>query len=156
MGSEMCIRDSIYGDQIRERAYIVQPEQGAAKIKRGKIVDRNGEILAINRNLISVWADPSFLKVSPQKAARQLAPIVGKSESTLIGQLSEKNKRFVWLQRNIPYSQLKAIRSTTQKIQGVNFQLNSKRVYPNGRLACHVVGITSFDGHGIDLSLIHI
>ena len=142
--------EAIYGDQIRERAYIVQPEQGEAKIKRGKIVDRNGEILAINRNLISVWADPSFLKVSPQKAARQLAPIVGKSESTLIGQLSEKNKRFVWIQRNIPYSQLKAIRSMTQKIQGVNFQLNSKRVYPNGRLACHVVGITSFDGHGID------
>ena len=76
--------EAIYGDQIRERAYIVQPEQGAAKIKRGKIVDRNGEILAINRNLISVWADPSFLKVSPQKAARQLAPIVGKSESTLL------------------------------------------------------------------------
>ncbi len=142
--------ESVYGDQLRERASIAQPEKDEVEIKRGKIVDRNGEILAINRNLISVWADPSFLKISPHKAARQLAPIVGKSELTLIEQLSEKNKKFVWLQRNIPYSQLKSIRSMTQKIQGVNFQLNSKRVYPNGRLACHVVGITSFDGHGID------
>jgi len=142
--------ESVYGHQLRERASLFSQNRNKKRIKRGKIVDRSGGILAINRNLISVWADPSFLNISPLTAAQQLAPIVGKSEEVLVAQLDQKKKKFVWLQRNIPYSELQAIRSKTRTIRGVNFQIHSKRHYPNDDLACHIIGVTNFDGHGID------
>ena len=142
--------ESVYGHQLRERTSLFSQNRDKKRIKRGKIVDRSGGILAINRNLISVWADPSFLNISPLTAAQQLAPIVGKSEEVLVAQLDQKKKKFVWLQRNIPYSELQAIRSNTRTIRGVNFQVHSKRHYPNDDLACHIIGVTNFAGHGID------
>ena len=140
----------LYGDQLRARANLFRTSTSGTQTKRGKIVDRNGSVLAINRNLISVWADPSFLDTSPERAARQLAPVVGATEAELISKLHQKKKKFIWLQRNIPYSQLGDIRVVTRQLRGIQYKVYGKRHYPNNELACHVIGATNFEGLGIE------
>ena len=140
----------LYGDQLRARANLFSTSTSGTQTKRGKIVDRNGSVLAINRNLISVWADPSFLDTSPERAARQLAPVVGATEAELISKLHQKRKKFIWLQRNIPYSQLEDIRVVTRQLRGIQHKVYGKRHYPNNELACHVIGATNFEGLGIE------
>ena len=140
----------LYGDQLRARANLFSTSTSGTQTKRGKIVDRNGSVLAINRNLISVWADPSFLDTSPERAARQLAPVVGATEAELISKLHQKRKKFIWLQRNIPYSQLEDIRVVTRQLRGIQYKVYGKRHYPNNELACHVIGATNFEGLGIE------
>ena len=140
----------LYGDQLRARVNLFSTHTSNTQIKRGKIVDRNGSVLAINRNLISVWADPSFLDTSPERAARQLAPVVGATETELISKLHQKRKKFIWLQRNIPYSQLEDIRFVTRQLRGIQYKVYGKRHYPSNELACHVIGATNFEGLGIE------
>ena len=140
----------LYGDQLRARANLFRTSTSGTQTKRGKIVDRNGSVLAINRNLISVWADPSFLDTSPERAARQLAPVVGATEAELISKLHQKKKKFIWLQRNIPYSQLGDIRVVTRQLRGIQYKVYGKRHYPNNELACHVIGATNFEGLGVE------
>ena len=61
-----------------------------ATIKRGKILDRHGHVLALSRHSLSVYADPKYMKTDPSEAARRLAPVLGVPESELLTQLRRK------------------------------------------------------------------
>ena len=61
-----------------------------SKIKRGTIYSRNMSELAINRDMISVWADPSVIE-NPQNVANTLAPLFGCTSEKLLTLLNQKD-----------------------------------------------------------------
>ena len=111
-----------------------------ATIKRGKILDRHGNILALSRHSLSVYADPKYMKTDPIKVAQRLAPILNISESELITQLRRKDKQFVWLKKDLDYELLDEIRSVEREVRGLKHEVEQKRIYPKGALASQVIG----------------
>jgi cell division protein FtsI (penicillin-binding protein 3) len=111
-----------------------------AEIKRGKILDRHGNVLALSRHSLSVYADPKYMKTDPLAAAQRLAPVLGVSESELLSQLRRKNKRFVWLKKGLDYGLLDEIRAIEKDIRGIKHEIEQKRAYPKGALASQVIG----------------
>ena len=111
-----------------------------ATIKRGKILDRHGHVLALSRHSLSVYADPRYMKTDPSEAARRLAPVLEVPESELLTQLRRKDKRFVWLKKDVPYERLDDIRAIEKDIRGIKHEVEQQRAYPKGPLGAQVIG----------------
>ena len=111
-----------------------------ATIKRGKILDRHGNILALSRHSLSVYADPKYMKTDPVKVAKRLSPVLGVPERELIAQLRRKDKQFVWLKKDLDYKLLDEIRLIEREIRGIKHEVQQKRTYPKGALAAQVIG----------------
>ncbi len=123
-----------------------------ATIKRGKILDRDGNILALSRHSLSIYADPQYLRDHPVDVARKLAPVLELPESELLKKLDRKDKQFVWLKRDVDYERIDEIRSIQKDIRGIGHKVEQKRIYPKGALASQVIGhINDQDmGEGIE------
>jgi len=112
---------------------------------RGVIFDRNLTPLTDNLDVHSVCAHPREI-ASPARAARDLARVLGGSRQAYQKLLS-KNTGFVWLERQVPPERASAVAALS--IKGVELLPETKRVYPHGERACHVLGYTDIDGRGI-------
>ena len=111
-----------------------------AAVKRGKILDRHGNVFALSRHSLSVYADPTYMKIDPSDAAQRLAPVLGVPESELLAKLRRKDKRFVWLKKDIDYELLDEIRAIEKDIRGIKHEVEQQRTYPKGKLAAQVIG----------------
>ena len=114
--------------------------------KRGNIVSRNGDSLAISVESRSVYARPRRLK-SPEKAARALARALGMKRAEVRRKLAS-DKRFVWLKRQVKPREAKRVRAL--KIEGVGLAHESKRYYPQGHLAGQALGLVGTDAQGLE------
>jgi cell division protein FtsI (penicillin-binding protein 3) len=137
---------------LHSEAYVKRPKkqhtQNQTQSKRGKIFDRHLSVLALNQELVSVYADPQFINTDPYKIARQLSPLLQISVSQLLSKLHQTDRQFVWLKRNLPYEQLSTIRPVIAKFRGVKYQIDGKRSYPKANLACHIIGYTNYADEG--------
>lgn len=114
--------------------------------KRGTIYDRSGKALAVSAPAESVYAVPNDIK-NPEQTAAQLAEILNIDA----GKLTQRFKQggyFSWVQRLVTDDQAKAIRSLN--LPGIMLTKESKRRYPNGNLAAHVLGFVGIDNQGLD------
>ena len=113
---------------------------------RADIVDRNGVILATSLPTMSLYADPKDV-LDPEEAAGKLAAIFPDINATeLLVKLKSKS-RFVWISRNLTPNQQYEVNRLG--LPGIAFQRGERRVYPHGREAAHVLGLTDVDGKGI-------
>ncbi len=122
----------------QERTIKIQPP-------RGKIFDRRGRPLALNRQAASFYAVPSEVK-NPSRAARLLSQETGLSAARLQRRFRSR-RAFVWIKRKVSDAGAKKIRAL--KLTGVHELSEPTRVYPEGRLACHVLGFVGLDNQGL-------
>jgi cell division protein FtsI (penicillin-binding protein 3) len=111
---------------------------------RGRIVDRNGLILAASVPAPSIWAIPKDLEGGAASRAR-LATLLGMTSAALESRLAE-NQNFVWLRRQVDDPVAKAVRDLGLK--GIHEVREYKRKYPEGEAAAHVVGFTNVEERG--------
>ena len=112
---------------------------------RGRILDRNGNILASSVPVPSIWASPEDIDRDPDKL-KTLAKLLGMSQNELDKKLSDEDKTFVWLKRQVDESVAKQIADL--KIKGVYDRKEYKRIYPEGESVAHVVGFTNVENVG--------
>lgn len=112
---------------------------------RGKISDRNGEILAVNSPVDSVWANPSELNMSAKQKV-ELAKLLNVKTKTIDEKVANKKREFVYVKRRISPDLAKQVERLG--IQGINLQREYRRFYPAGDVVSHVVGFTGIDGVG--------
>ncbi len=113
--------------------------------KRGRILDRNGHILASSVPVPSIWASPEDMDHDPAKLAA-LAKALGMPLADLQQRVADKEKNFVWLKRlagEEVAAQVKAL-----GIKGVFDRKEYKRLYPEGEAAAHIVGFTNVENIG--------
>ncbi len=132
-------------DQYRRRAERQQMLNRRLSARRGTIYDRRGRILAASVQRYSVFADPGGIR-EPRGTARLLSDLLDVSASRLEQKL-HKDCCFVWVKRQIPDELAHRVRRL--ELPGVHMRKESKRLYPQGRLAVHVVGFTDIDGRGL-------
>ncbi len=112
---------------------------------RGMIVDRNNEPLAISTPVESVAASPGDVEASPADL-RKLARLLDISIDDLRTRLSDTQREFVYLKRQLPPDQ--AERVVQLGIPGVFLQREHRRYYPAGEVMAHIVGFTGVDDKG--------
>ena len=115
--------------------------------QRAMITDRNGQILAISLPTVAVFADPRQI-IDPADAAHRLKQVLPRlDEDAARARLSESNRQFVYLERQITPREELAI--NTLGIPGIDFRPTEERHYPMGRTAAQVLGGTDVDEHGV-------
>lgn len=123
-----------------EVRYARTPELPA---NRGRILDRNGAILASSVPAPSAWAQLDEFEASPAQL-RQLAHILGLTQAQMQKKL--KGKSFVWLKRQMDAGTAEKIAAL--KIKGVYTRKEYRRQYPEGEAVAQVVGLTNIDQFG--------
>jgi cell division protein FtsI (penicillin-binding protein 3) len=111
---------------------------------RGRIIDRNGMILASSVPVPSLWAIPKdFEADKPQRA--KLAKLLNMTVKDLEGRLDD-SPNFVWLRRQVDEQIAKDVLALG--VRGVHQVREYKRKYPEGEAAAHVVGFTNVEDKG--------
>jgi cell division protein FtsI (penicillin-binding protein 3)/stage V sporulation protein D (sporulation-specific penicillin-binding protein) len=117
---------------------------------RGEIRDINGELLAANEPLNTVVADGSVIaagKVEPGELAELLAEPL-KTDRAKLAQKLSTSRKYVVLKRSLTEADASVILQrigdfqtrTKKTVKGINFEPDTRRVYPNNEVLCHVLG----------------
>jgi len=114
---------------------------------RGKITDRNGNVLASSVPVKAIWAIPDDVLQAPADKLRALARLLDIGESELRKKL-DSDRSFVYLKRQVDNDV--AERITKLGIEGVHTRKEYKRYYPEGEVMAHVVGFTNVEDVGQD------
>jgi len=112
---------------------------------RGRILDRNGQILATSVLAPSIWAIPEDVDADPKQLQR-LARLLDMPLADLKRKLDDEDKTFVWLKRQVDEPVAKQIAAL--EIKGIYQRKEYKRHYPEGEVAAHLVGFTNVEDHG--------
>jgi cell division protein FtsI (penicillin-binding protein 3) len=112
---------------------------------RGRVLDRNGMLLASSVPAPSIWANPEDMERDPVKL-RALARLLEMTPAELDKKLQDDEKTFVWLRRQLDEPQAQQILALG--IKGVYDIKEYKRLYPEGEAAAHIVGFTNVEDQG--------
>ncbi|MDM0114588.1 penicillin-binding protein 2 [Variovorax sp. J22R133] len=116
---------------------------------RGRILDRNGLLLASSVVAPSIWAIPEDVERNdPETRAKlkQVAKLLGMSQKDFDKKLEDEDKTFVWIKRQVDEPIAKQIAALNLK--GIYQRREYKREYPEGEAAAHVVGFTNVEDNG--------
>ena len=135
-------------------------------VSRADIVDRNGRILATNIETHSLYVHPKQL-ADPSGTALRLAEIFQDIDAITLKARFNGKQNFLWLRSAISPEEKQAVHDIGDP--GLLFGPREMRLYPNGKLAGHILGGTTFGKQGVhsaevigvagvekELSLIHI
>ena len=151
VGLSFCILlgRAVYVQIIGTDFFLMQGEIRYARsltlpASRGRILDRNGQILASSIPASSLWAIPKDFSAD-RAERRQLARLIGMTPLELDNRLDD-NANFVWLRRLAEDQVAKDVLALGLK--GVHQVREYKRKYPEGEAATHVVGFTNVEDRG--------
>jgi len=114
--------------------------------KRGTILDRAGEPLALSLEGQSVYARPRRIK-EPQAAALGLAQALGLSPAEVAPKLAS-DKPFIWIKRQVTPKEAERVEGLN--IDGVGIYYEPNRYYPQGQLAAQLIGFVGRDSQGLE------
>ncbi len=114
---------------------------------RGRILDRNGDLLAVSTPMKSIWAIPADARTMSVQQKQQLSGLLELPVRELDGKLGSE-KTFVYLRRQVPPEAADKIAAL--KLPGVFNEKEYRRYYPNGELTAHLVGFTGVDDKGLE------
>jgi cell division protein FtsI (penicillin-binding protein 3) len=113
---------------------------------RGKIVDRNGLVLATSLPVRAIWAIPDAVPEDlGADKLNALGSLLGMSQAELRMKLSE-DKGFVYIKRQVPLDV--AAKVDALHIPGIYQREEYKRFYPEGEITAHLVGFTNIEDEG--------
>src|SRR5690554_3129392 len=162
----MLVMLGVFGSLVARAAYIqiIEPERliyegdrrslraDPTTVQRGTITDRHGRELAVSVPVQTVWADPQRVHEGNGLANRErwlaLAEVFRTDAASLMARVDDPSRRFVYLERKVTPAVAEYVRQLG--IPGVYLKTESRRFYPVGEIAAHLVGFTDIDGKGIE------
>jgi cell division protein FtsI (penicillin-binding protein 3) len=115
-------------------------------IQRAGIVDRNGNLLAVNIPTASLYADPRKI-TDKDTTAKKLCGLFAKHDCNLLKNNLNSDKTFIWIKRHLTPKEQQQLHNLG--LPGLAFIRDEKRVYPHGNLFSHILGYVDIDGNGI-------
>ncbi len=112
---------------------------------RGKITDRNGQVLASSMPVKAVWANAEEIADEPAEKMNELARLLEMSVADIKRKLSPGG-RYIFLKRQVELDVADKILAL--KMQGVGADKEYKRYYPQGEVMTHIVGFTNIEDIG--------
>jgi cell division protein FtsI (penicillin-binding protein 3) len=114
--------------------------------QRADITDRNGRVLATNMLTHALYAQPKQM-IDPARVARELAAIFPDLDAASLERRFTDGRSFLWIKRVLSPEQMQRVHEIGDP--GLLFGPREVRLYPNGRLAAHVLGGASFGAEGV-------
>jgi cell division protein FtsI (penicillin-binding protein 3) len=118
----------------------------AIATSRPDIVDRNGEILATDINMSSVFAEPRNI-LDPDEATELITSVLPDLDARSLRARLSTDAGFAWIKREITPEQQRQIHALG--IPGIGFLSEKRRFYPGGAMASHILGLVNIDNQGI-------
>jgi len=137
----MIVQSDYYG----KKAQALHERERSIKAARGKIVDRNGIVLADNRSVCTVSVIHSQIR-DPERVIAELAELLELPEDTVRKRV-EKVSSIERIISNVPKETGDAI--LARQLEGVKVDEDYRRYYPYDSLASKVIGFTGGDNQGI-------
>ena len=137
----MIVQSDYYG----KKAQALHERERSIKAARGKIVDRNGIVLADNRSVCTVSVIHSQIR-DPERVIAELAELLELPEDTVRKRV-EKVSSIERISSNVPKETGDAI--LARQLEGVKVDEDYRRYYPYDYLASKVIGFTGGDNQGI-------
>ena len=113
---------------------------------RGRILDRNGLLLASSVPAPRIWAIPEDVERGDKVRMQQLATLLEMPLAELNRKLENEDKTFVWVKRQVEEQAARELAALNLK--GIHQRMEYRRQYPEGEAAAHVVGFTSVEDKG--------
>ncbi|MCU0732046.1 MAG: penicillin-binding transpeptidase domain-containing protein, partial [Hyphomonas sp.] len=131
------------------------PESSAAivvaeaepKVLRGEIRDRNNQLMATTVEVHSLWVNPSLIWDADEVYDGLVAEFPELARTNLKERLADPSRKFVWVKRGLTPRQRENVMALG--LEGLGFREETRRAYPLGQLAGHVLGQVNVDGKGI-------
>ncbi len=112
--------------------------------ERGKIYDRKGDLLAGNKKVFTLYIDKKQFD-SKGKNISLLAKVLGEEEASIEARLSRKG---VWVVVKKEVSLREREKLKEEKLKGLVFEEELKRVYPESSLSAHLLGFVGKNREG--------
>ena len=135
-----------FGVMEPEPAGAFNDPNAAIATSRPDLVDRNGEILATDIKMASLYAEPRNI-VDPDEATELITSVLPDLNASVLRKKLSGRAGFIWVKREITPTQREQIHNLG--IPGVGFLSESRRFYPGGPTAAHIVGLVNVDNQGI-------
>lgn len=114
--------------------------------QRADITDRNGRVLATNMATHALYAHPKDM-VDPKGTAQKLAALFPELDAKALERRFTDGRRFVWIRKVLSPEQMQKVHEIGDP--GLLFGPREMRLYPNGTLAAHILGGSSFGAEGV-------
>ena len=116
---------------------------------RANIVDRNGLVLATNVMTNSLFAQPNEMSndTSRRRVANKLATLFPELDATILYRELADGRKFMWIRRQISPEQMQKVHELGEP--GLQMGSHEARVYPQGRLAAHILGGIQYNKHSV-------
>lgn len=135
----------IWSEELNYRALDQWTREIPIVAERGKIVDRNGVVLADNDAAYTVFARPNAVK-DKEKTAKKLANVLRQDETLLYEKLTKKKASEVTIAKKLTKAETENLAELS--LDGVYYSRDNVRTYPKGDALCQVIGFTSSDNVG--------
>ena len=160
-GATAVLLARLYHIQITDHSFYEnlavsqQLREAPGAAARGTIYDCNGNILAVSASVDNVYLSPAEIETNGEDReliARELSRILGLDYADVYEKSGRRGSWYVTVARKIEADRADAIRrfKAENRISGVRLETDSKRYYPNGRLACHLLGFVGTDNYGLE------
>jgi len=136
----------VEGNEYREKANMVRFRMEDLLPSRGRIFDRNGEVLARDTEAISVYCIPRMIE-NPDVTAQKIAPLLELDVKEVQSKINN-HKSFVWMKRQVPLHLKDALEEA--KLMGVEWKKENKRFYPQSPNLSHLIGFVGIDHQGLE------
>jgi cell division protein FtsI/penicillin-binding protein 2 len=119
--------------------------QKSLKPQRGLIYDYDGVLLACNLTTYSVGASPNAMpdEIYRRKFAEKMAPLLGQEPAAIMEKIADANRVYVRLADHVSQETAREIARLNYLI--VTLEERTRRVYPHGSLAAHLLGFVTSD-----------
>jgi cell division protein FtsI (penicillin-binding protein 3) len=120
--------------------------------KRGRILDRHGQVLAESFYAPNLVADPVIfnLKEKDHPSLKRIANVCGLSFEELCERLQRKKRRYVVLAKQLDLDQVEEISVIVRGLPGINFEKNWGRFYALGEMLSPVIGVVGAKHTGLE------
>ena len=155
LGARLFQLQVLQAEALQLRAQAQWTSESTIQPTRGRILDRNGAVLAQSATAYTLSVSPRQVK-NAEALAQVIAPIIDGDAASIAEKASDKSRGGVTLKRQLSREAAQEIKSLMAQdaaseasvLDGLYLEEESKRYYPMGDLACQILGLTTIDGVG--------
>ena len=155
LGARLFYLQVIAAESLQRRAQSQWTSESAIQPTRGRILDRNGAVLAQSATAYTASVSPRQVTDAARFAAI-LSPVLDMEAAVIEGRASDTSRGGVTLRRQLPRETAVRIKrmkadyaaAGNRALDGLYLEQESKRYYPMGAFATQLIGLTTIDGVG--------
>lgn len=141
-------------DELESRAIAQQVRETTVSAPRGTIYDCKGEVLAMSAGVDTIYLSPAEIEQYGEDAeaiAEGLSDILGLDYETVYAKTRNSGSWYEVVARKVEEDVATQVREFKEEggYNGIKLEADTKRYYPNGSLAAHVIGFVGTDNTGL-------